>query len=291
MVRQAGKIIIVLFLFVPLVGCKAAEQTPAITSMVPTSIELIGPYLGQEPPGLKPEKFAPGIVSIPDFLEYCGTFSPDGTEYYFYRYSIDPPSKIYFSKLKDGKWTPPEPCPFTDGYGASEPHLTFDDQRLYFNWKYPSPQGQPGYNEEVKYYFVERTPDGWSKPTYAGQGMFLSSSRDGQIYTTDMSSRKINGRTYLAKVSAQNGVFTNYERLNIPTYLGTQAHPCIAPDGSYIIFDVDGGSHLFICFKEADGTWGEAIDLAKNGFDSLAGGAYISPDGKYLFFHLKEDIW
>lgn len=273
------------------VGCGTEEQTSATTSIVPTDVDLRGPYFGQKPPSLEPEIFAPGIVSSPDFLEYCGTFSPDGTEYYFYRYSVDPPSRIYFTKLIDGKWTSPEPCPFTNGYGAAEPHLTFDNQRLYFNWKYPVAQGQPGYNEDVKYYFVERTPDGWSEPKYAGQGMFLSSSRDGQIYTTDMSSRKINGRTYLAKVSTQNGAFTNYERLNIPTYLGTQAHPCIAPDGSYIIFDVDGGSYLFVCFKEADGTWGEAIDLTKHGFDPLAGGAYVSPDGKYLFFHFKEDIW
>ena len=87
------------------------------------------------------------------------------------------------------------------------------------------------------------------------------------------------------------GPFVSYERLNIPTYLCSRAHPCIAPDGSYILFDVHGGSYLFACFKKAGGTWGEAIDLTRHGFNILAGGAYVSPDGKYLFFALNEDIW
>ena len=62
------------------------------------------------------------------------------------------------------------------------------------------------------------------------------------------------------------------------------------PDGSYLLFDVDG-SYLFASFRKADGTWGDAMDLTKHGFDPLAGGATVSPDGKYLFFALKDDIW
>ena len=249
-------------------------------------------YLGQKPPGLEPEIFAPGIVSIPDFMEYCGTFSPDGTEYYFYRFSEGTRGRLLCSKLADGKWTSPEQCSFTGKFPASEPHLTFDNKTLYFMWDRPLTQGEPGYGDEAKYYFVERTPDGWSEPKYAGQGMFLTSSRDGSIYTTDMSSRKNNWSTYLAKVTVgKAGQFTKYDRLNIKPYPGMQAHPCIAPDGSYILFDINGGSHLFISFKKTDGTWGEAIDLAKHGFNTLAGGATISPNGKYLFFSLNDDIW
>jgi Tol biopolymer transport system component len=71
----------------------------------------------------------------------------------------------------------------------------------------------------------------------------------------------------------------------------TQAHPCIALDGSYIIFDVNGGAYMYVSFKSSDGTWREGIDLTQNGFDPLAGGPSISPDGKYLFFALDGDIW
>ncbi len=249
---------------------------------------LTGSYLGQKPPGMQPEIFAPGIVSNPGLFEWSGTFSPDGNEYYFLRVYDDSPSKFLCSKVVDGKWTTPEQLAVVAAYQAGEPHITFDNKMLYFIWQHPVPPGQTGIPQ---YYFVERTQKGWSEPEYAGQGMFLSSSRDGQLYTTDMSSRNIDGNTYLAKVTMSDGIFINYERLAIQAQLGFQAHPCISPDGSYILFDVEGGEHLFVSFKNPDGTWGEAIDLTKHGFDPLAGGAYISPDGKYLFFALNEDIW
>ena len=252
---------------------------------------MLGPYLGQEPPSLTPRIFAPGNVSDSRFFEYCGTFSPDGNEYYFNRFFEESTSTLLVTKSIDGRWTAPEPCSFSDGYSASEPHLAFDDQRLYFMWKRTVQSGEPGYMEDAKYYFVERTSDGWSDPVYAGQGMFMTSSRDGQLYTTDMSSRKSDRQTYLAAVATENGVFTGYDRLEINPRFGFQAHPCIAPDGSYLLFDVNGGEYLYVSFRNSDGTWGEAIDLTEHGFDPSAGGACVSPDGKYLFFALDGDIW
>ena len=280
MFRYIRNVISTLFILLVLVGCGNVKPT--------TAPQMDAPYLGQEPPGMEPEIFAPGIVSDPAFTEYSGTFSPDGSEYYFYRFSDNSGSRLLFTKYVDGEWTVPEQLAFTAEYGAFEPHVTFDNKRLYFMWQHPAPPGQP---EAPAYFFVERTQTGWSEPKYAGQGMFLSSSRDGQLYTTDMSSRSIDGKTYLAKITVENGVFADYERLPIQTRRGYPAHPCIAPDGSYLLFDVESGNHLFVSFKEADGTWGEAIDLTDHGFDRLAGGAYISPDGKYLFFSLRKDIW
>lgn len=263
------------------------SATPSPTELPVPVIEYRGPYLGQEPPGMEPEIFAPGFISSPDFSEYSGSFSPDGNEYYFFRYSPTSESVLLFSKVVDGKWLDPETLAVTAEYVAFEPYVTMDNQRLYFAWGYPVSPGQP----QFPYFFVERTQDGWSEPTYAGQGMFLSSSQDGQLYTTDMSSRSVDGKTYLAKITVTNGVFTDYERLPIETSWGNPAHPCIAPDGSYILFDVSSGNHLFVSFRKADGTWGEPIDLTKHGFNPMAGGASISPDGKYLFFSFNKDIW
>jgi hypothetical protein len=260
---------------------------PTETPTPTTELQLSGPYLGQEPPGLEAEIFAPGIISSPDYSEYSGSFSPDGDEYYFFRFSPTSESVLLFSKVVDGKWSVPEQLAVTAEYEASEPLLTVDNQRLYFNWGHPVPPGEP----EFPYYYVQRTGDGWSEPILAGQGMFLSSSQDGQLYTTDMSSRSVDGKTYIAKITEDDGVFTDYERLDIELPWGNPAHPCIAPDGSYILFDVRSGNYLFVSFKNADGTWGEAIDLTEHGFDPMAGGAYISPDGEYLFFALDKDIW
>ena len=67
------------------------------------------------------------------------------------------------------------------------------------------------------------------------------------------------------------------------------AHPFIAPDESYLIFDArpDGGylCDLYISFKNSDGTWsqaksmGTAINTNRN-----ETAAFVSRDGKYLFF-------
>ena len=101
-----------------LIGCVllvvAMEQMAQQTDFP----KLTGPYLGQKPPGMTPEIFAPGIVSIPNSAEFSGTFSPDGSEYYFYRISKNDPDKIFFSKLKDGKWTAPASAAFAEGYPA-----------------------------------------------------------------------------------------------------------------------------------------------------------------------------
>ncbi len=46
--------------------------------------KLTGPYLGQKPPGITPELFAPGISSKvqPEWV-FCTEFSPEG-KYFFY---------------------------------------------------------------------------------------------------------------------------------------------------------------------------------------------------------------
>ena len=43
-------------------------------------------YFGQPQPSMTPTVFAPGIVSTELGMEFGGTFSPDGKEFYFTRY-------------------------------------------------------------------------------------------------------------------------------------------------------------------------------------------------------------
>ncbi len=250
---------------------------------------LKDPYLGQKPPGMTPEIFAPGIVSSIEFVDFKGSFSPDGNEYYFYRLSS--PSDeliptIFFTEVKNGVWTEPAPLQISQGIRASHPCVSSDNKRLFFCWQF----GQ-GQTQQSGYYASERADTGWSVPKYVGRGMYLTSDHSGQLYTTE-SVWGSQPKHYLAKVTFSNGVFSSYERLNINPHYGNQTHPCIAPDGSYIIFDinVDNGS-LYVSFKDKDGKWGEAIDLTKHGFEPDTRGAYISPDGKYLFFSYKGDIW
>ena len=44
---------------------------------------VVSPYFGQKPPGLIPEVFAPGIVSLKERVQGSVSFSPDLDEMYF----------------------------------------------------------------------------------------------------------------------------------------------------------------------------------------------------------------
>jgi hypothetical protein len=249
--------------------------------------KLTGPYLGQKPPGTTPEIFCPGIVSLKEFVEFKGSFSPDGKEYYFYRHSLpDIIPTLYFTKLEKEYWTEPAPLQIAQGARTSHPCVSFDNRWLFFAWTFGQDQNRPS-----GFYASARTDTGWSAPKYAGQGMYLTSDNSGRFYTTQ-SVWGDQPKHYLAEVTVSNGLFTKYERLKINPHYENQTHPCIAPDGSFIIFDinVEDGS-LYVSFKDKDGKWGEAIDLTRHGFESDCRGAYISPDGKYLFFSYNEDIW
>jgi hypothetical protein len=246
-----------------------------------------GKYFGQKTPGTTPEVFADGIVSVSDAKYITISFSGRMDEFYLYRWNGNK-AEVLFSKIDKGAWTPLREADFTKGYKAMEPHVTFDGSKIFFIWDKPLSSGDQ--DTPFRIWYTERTSEGWSEPEYAGTGMFVSSDREGNIYTTDMTSVMTTGKTYLAKVKTGNNRFVGFERLSIPQYYGSQAHPCIAPDGSFIIFDVDSGHHLFVSFKKSDSTWGNAIDLVSHGFDVMAGGASITPDGKYLFFNLQGQL-
>lgn len=69
-----------------------------------------------------------------------------------------------------------------------------------------------------------------------------------------------------------------------------KAHPFIAPDESYIIWDSEreggyGDGDMYISFKQPDGTWGAAINFGDTiNTDGEDGGGYVTPDGKYLSY-------
>jgi len=82
-----------------------------------------------------------------------------------------------------------------------------------------------------------------------------------------------------------------------PTPLGKEvnsggfiAHPFIAPDESYLLWDCvrEGGfgdSDIYVSFRSKDGEWGPAVNLGSGvntGREEFF--ASITPDGKFLFF-------
>ena len=255
---------------------------------------LKGPYLGQKPPGLKGEVFAPGIVSTFGNFEFCCTFSADGKEIYFNRRMT-----IMVCRWEKDGWAAPEPVKFTGKYRSHEPHITLDDKKLYYGTFRPKP-GDKSKKHSYGIWMVQRKKKGWSDPNYLGMGMNVSTTRSGEIYLTDRSGENLESQG-IAKVQIVKGRFGQFER----QLGGVQSpapgrfpgrHPCIAPDESFIIFDSykrpkGGEGALFVCFKKENGSWGDAINLGDNVNTGHNICAKLSPDGKYLFYYANRDIY
>lgn len=252
-------------------------------------------YLGQEPPKTTSKIFAPGIVSTEEHHEFSCTFSPDGKEFYFNRYM-----QIMVCKWADGDWTAPEPVKFTGNYRAHEPYITHDNKYLYFGSMRPNPDF-PEEEQPYGIWRVERTEQGWNNPRYMGLGMYVTMTNNNIIYLTD-----IRGKGHyeqgIAKTTLINDHFGELIRqkggvVNPAQDRRPGRHPFISPDESFIIFDsydkeTGEKDKLFICFKESDGIWKNAIKLNdKINKGNYHFAAFISPDGKYLFYSSDGDIY
>lgn len=241
-----------------------------------------GPYLGQEPPGDVPKVFAPGFVST-HLHEYSISFTPDGKEIYFSRGGS---GTLVCRWEKDG-WTAPIKVDlFGDSLECEEASVAPDGTRIYFN-------ARKTLRHEREICRAARIGDGWGNPEKLFQGMYATATLDGTVYYTLTSGRPDYG--VIGRVKPAGAGYTdpevvggevNSERID--------AHPCIAPDESFILFDSDRGRRycLYVCFRRPDGSWGKAVCLGDHlGMPDLAGQAALSPDGKYIFFSYEGDMY
>jgi len=248
---------------------------------------LKGPYLGQKPPGMIPELFAPGIISREDTREFAITFSPDGRECFFCRLLTN--TFILTTKEVNGKWTDPDVAGFSGKNFDFEPHITPDGSRLVFGSNRPLPGSEKAIG--FPQFYCEKDANGWSSPKPLGSPfkerfvMYVSVTNDGTIYFTGNE----NGKDGIYMSKYRNGQYQSPVALgeNI-NYLPTSAHPFISPDESYLIYDAqpqEGNADLFISFKKKDGTWTKSVSLGeKFNTDWNDMVAFVSRDGEYLFF-------
>lgn len=235
---------------------------------------LESPYIGQKPPGLTPEVFAPGIVSK-EYRDWTGFFTPDMKEYYFGRYNnISGKSTKVFFKFENNRW-----------------HESALERQM---GGAISPDGKTMHDGKE---YRERTDDGWSELKSLGSPfkeiriMRLTASLKG-TYVFDEATRDGNG--VLRYSQLVNG------KREAPRPFSTEinsgkwtAHPFIAADESYIIWDSErdggyGGVDLYISFRQQDGSYGDAINFGdKINTEGPDSGGVVSPDGKYFFFNRK----
>jgi hypothetical protein len=252
-------------------------------------LELNGPYLGQDSPGLTPEIYAHGIVST-DHHEFGITFSPDGKEIFFTR--MNPDERIqkimYTSEGEDG-WEVPEIALFSGQYADMEPCFLPNGQEVWFVSFRPVP-GFEGMTADI--WAAEKIDGQWGQarhldaPFNPGKAMYFSFTEDSTLYTTDAENR---GGILTSKMIA--GKYTELTKLGAPFHTGSEAHPCVARDETYLIYDGigDAGRGLYVSFKNDEDTWDAPVSMKE--FTGEGGVAMISPDGMYLFFTDKGDIY
>lgn len=246
---------------------------------------LEGPYFGQKPPGLTPEVFAPGIVSVNGRYEYGVSFSPELDEMYFSP-TVDGRSVVYFSKLENKRWTRPKKANFTNGKASDEfsAFVSPNGKRIYFTTydsKFP-----------LKIWYVNRLNKGWSEATLLNspinneEVINMSVASNGDLFYINSSK----GKMYYA--SSKNGKFSKGNEVEID--YGSQG--VIAPSQDFLLVsankenDKTKDKDVYVYFKKQDGAWSKPINLGSTINSSFREDSpTISPDGKYLFFNRYDE--
>jgi hypothetical protein len=274
-----------------LISCQSQETQKSERDFNP----LMGPYLGQNPPGLTAEVFAPGIVST-EHGEFCSVFSPDGNEFYFALTGAPYPVIVAMRQI-NGQWTEPEIAPFSGKYLDYDMAFTPDGKRLFFCSQRPlGGDGPPSNNTDI--WYVEREDTGWSEPKHL-QGAVNSDAQEyypifAQNGTLYFSSTRAGGHggADIYRARFENGNYLEPENLGPPINTENfEGDLFIAADESYIIVtcygrpDSLGSGDLYIGFRKEDGSWsplenmGTSVNSRANEHCPI-----LSPDGKYLFF-------
>lgn len=277
-------------LFLILWGAVTLFPVGALSQGIPD-----GPYFGQKPPGLTPEVFAPGVISLDDRFEYTLVFSPDMDECIF---GLTNQTWNYFTFLytrmeKDGSWSDPVRAPFQGDGDGLLPAFTQDGGEVFFV------SSRPNYPPTNVWRSV-RNGEQWSgpvalpPPVNSGTNEYGTSlTANGTLYFTSDRNGGYGSQDIYRAVKV-GGQYTSVENLgpmiNSPY---TDASPYVSPDERYLIFESDrpgghGQPDLYISFR-VDGAWTEARNLGPGiNTDKIDDVPFVSPDGNYLFFNRRE---
>jgi hypothetical protein len=258
--------------------------------------KLIGPYLGQKPPGITPELFAPGIISTRN-TDWTLTFMPGGFEAYYTIQGLNGYNHLICIKSVNGVWQQPELASFSNPDHNADPYISPDAKKLFFWSNGPEKEGEEsGDNSDI--WYVNRVGGGWSRPIRLDSTIntshwqiFPTVASNGNLYFT-CNYPDTKGGFDVYKSEFVNGKYTKPVNLGDSINTNTlEQEPYIAPDESYIIFASDRHSprtrnwDLYISFKKKDGSWTTAKNMGdKINSSAMDQAAIVTSDGKYLFF-------
>lgn len=255
---------------------------------------LKGPYLGQKPPGLKPEIFAPGIIST-DLHEGSSGFNLNSTHFVFQRIE-DNKLFTYEMERKNGQWTKPRIVPFAHMMRNGDFVFAPDGKTLYFQSNMAI-EGLESEGTISNIWITKKTETSWTEPKHLSFKIntkwldsFASATTEETLYFFSRKSEG-KGKSDLYKSHFINGEYT--EAQNLGDAFNTEEHewdPFIAPDESYLIFcstkpEGYGNDDFYISFRNKDLSWSKPVNMGEeiNSKDS-ENRPYVTPDGKYFFF-------
>jgi len=255
-------------------------------------VDLYGPYLGQEPPGMEPRILVPEDLRSNAEWWWHGApvFSPDGREFYLDIYLPNQGIRVRFMEMDpaDSLWTAPQAPGFADSFDTTGPSFTPDGNRIFFI------SGRP----DRLVWVCNRTSNGWSTPqpieipvpASLGFGWRVTADRDETLYMRMTDSQRDTGYD-IYRIRKVNGNYLQPERLdanvNSPY---TEIGAFVDPDGRFLIFESDrpggyGSGDLYISYRAPDGSWTPAMNLGEPvNSSSNEGSPYVSPDGRFFFF-------
>ena len=232
-------------------------------------------YFGYNTPGLVPELFIPKKDTSTDWT--LGNKDSLNMQEFYFTYTgnspFEPRVVVY---RNEGNYYRVNKYSFFEN--------TSNSDVLYSRWNY-----------------IKRTDSGWSKIKSLGSMferedwgiMSLSISNKGTIVIDDYKNNDVIRISRIKEGKRQEPELLGPE---INTGKWT-AHPFIAPDESYLIWDSEreegyGDSDLYISFQQPDGSWGNAINMGDKINTALQeNGARVTTDGKYLTFTRSEEIF
>lgn len=261
----------IVFLLLTLNACNTKESKTEKTKPAPTDYNQ---YFGQNPPGLVPEVFDES--SLPEQSYQLDDVTPDMKDVYLsssnLTYFFQPVVVFHQNENQYNVWNKYDFYPASDG----------NDSVLYCRNKY-----------------IERTGSGWSEIKSLGPdferddwGIMSSSvSGKGTIVFDDYKNNDVI-RISAIKDGSREEPWLLGKEINTGKFT---CHPFIAPDDSYLLWESEreggyGGTDLYVSFRQADNSWGEAINMGSeinSPFED--GSARVTPDGKYLFFSRVEE--
>ncbi|MCU0455505.1 MAG: hypothetical protein MUE74_04310 [Bacteroidales bacterium] len=263
-------------------------------------------YLGQKPPGMTPELFAPEIIAT-GFYERDITISPDGSEV-FYGLLTGRHVTILYTRFLNGRWTEPEIAPFARNsqYFFLEPCFSADGKAVYFLSTKP-PAGKepkPGWTYQ-NIWASDKNEDGTWSEIYnpdtvlnrPNSQFYPSLTKTGTLYFTRSDEKT--GRSEILRAKKNGNSFGPPELLPpVVNGNGNIYNAFISPDESFLIACVEnknneinpGYSNYYIFFRDNNDNWSEGISFGPeiNIKESNAISASVSPDGKYMFFSAKK---